>query len=98
MVSKSEIFQERTSCIANINAQLGKNSTQYKIHKPIVSVRLLTTGCNTVIEHLAIFVEKHCAELTKNIPIRINSSALYALKCKCQRRIIKRYSCIIRRS
>ena len=51
-----------------------------------------------MIENLAIFVEKHCAELTKNIPIRINISALYGLKSKCQRRIIKRYSCIIRRS
>ena len=37
-------------------------------------VRLLTTGCNMAIENLAIFVEKHCAKLTENIPTKINDS------------------------
>ena len=51
------------SFIVHPNAQLGKKSTFYKMHKPKIPIRLLTTGCNTAIENLAIFVEKHC---TKN--------------------------------
>ena len=31
-------------------------------------------GCNTAIENLAIFVEKHCAKLTENISTKINDS------------------------
>ena len=52
----------------------GKNSTLYKTHKPNIPVRLLTTGCYTAIENLAIFVEKYCAKLTENIPTKINDS------------------------
>ena len=37
-------------------------------------VRLLTTGRNTAIENLAIFVEKHCAPLTENIETNIKDS------------------------
>ena len=51
-----------------------KNSTVYKAHKPNRPVRLLTPACNTVIENLAIFVEKQCAKLTENIPAKINDS------------------------
>ena len=46
----------------------------YKTYKPNIPVRLLTSGCNTAIENLAIFVEKHCAKLTENIPTKINDS------------------------
>ena len=46
----------------------------YKTYKPNIPVRLLTSGCNTAIENLAIFVEKHCAKLTENIPTKINES------------------------
>ena len=60
--------------IINENAQPGKNSPLYKTHKPDIPVRLLTTGCNTAIENLAIFVEKHCAPLTDKIETRIKDS------------------------
>ena len=35
------------------------NSTGYKTHKPDILIRLLTKDCNTAIENLAIFAEKH---------------------------------------
>ena len=37
-------------------------------------MRLLTAGCNTVIENLAIFVEKHCAPMTQDIKTRIKDT------------------------
>ena len=46
----------------------------YKTHKPNIPVRLLTMGCNTAVENLAIFVEKHCGKLTENIPTKANGS------------------------
>ena len=73
-VRKGELSKEWASFIVNPNAQPGKNSTLYKTHKPNIKVRLLTTGCNTAIENLAIFVEKRCAKLTENIPTKINYS------------------------
>ena len=60
--------------MVNPNAKPGKNSTLYKTHKPNTPVILLTAGCNTAIKNLAIFVEKHCAKLTENIPTKINDS------------------------
>ena len=62
-VRKGELSKEWASFIVNPNAQLGKNSTIYKTHKPNIVVRFLTTGCNTAIENLV--VEKHCAKLTR---------------------------------
>ena len=35
------------------------NSMVYKTHKPDILMRLLTTECNTAIENLTIFAEKH---------------------------------------
>ena len=35
---------------------------------------LLTAGCNTVIDNLAIFVEKHCAPMTQDIKTRIKDT------------------------
>ena len=46
------------------------------MHKSNVTVRFLTTGCNTVIANLAIFVEKHCAKLNENIPTKINAKGI----------------------
>ena len=37
-------------------------------------MRLLTAGCNTAIENLVIFVEKHCAPMTKEIRTRIKDT------------------------
>ena len=73
-VRKGELSKEWASFIVNPNAQPGKNSTLYKTHKPNIRVRLLTTRCNTSIENLAIFVVKHCAKLTENMPTKINDS------------------------
>ena len=71
-VRKGELSNEWASFIVNPDAQPGKNSTLYKRHKPNIPVRLLTTRCNAAIENLVIFVEKHCAKLTENIPTKIN--------------------------
>ena len=71
---KGELSKEWPSFMVNPNARPGKNTTFYKTHKPNVPVRLLTTRCNTIIENLVIFVEKHCAKLTENIPTKINDS------------------------
>ena len=38
------------------------------------TLRLLTTEQNTVIENLAIFVEKHCSKITDNEQTKINDS------------------------
>ena len=59
MVRKAELTKEWASFIVNPNAQPGKNSALYKTDKPNIPVRLLTTGCNTAIENLAIFIEKN---------------------------------------
>ena len=37
-------------------------------------VRLLTAGCNTAIENLVIFVEKHCAPMTQDTKTRIKDA------------------------
>ena len=71
-VRKDELSKEWTSFIDNRNAQAGKNRTFHKTYKQNIPARLLTTGCNTAIENLAILVEKHCARLTENIPTKIN--------------------------
>ena len=49
-VRKGEFSKKQwASFIVNPNAQLGKNSTLHKMHKPKILERLLTTGCNTAI-------------------------------------------------
>ena len=60
--------------MVNPNARPGKNSTLYKTHKPNVPAKLLTIECNAAVQNLALFVEKHCANLTENIPTKINYS------------------------
>ena len=72
--SIGELDNTWASYILNENARPGKNSTLYKTHKKDIPVRLLTTGCNTAIEKLAIFVEKHCSPLAEKIPTRSRDS------------------------
>ena len=64
---KKEISKEWKECIANYDAQPGKNSTLYKTHKPDIPVRLLTTGCNTAIENVSRFIESICTPLKSNL-------------------------------
>ena len=71
---KGELNSRWANFIINEDAQPGKNSTLYKTHKDGTPVRLLTTGCNTAIENLAIFVEKHCAPIAESIPTRIKDT------------------------
>ena len=68
---KDELPKEWGSFIVNPNARPGKNSTLLKTYKPNILVRFLTTGCNTTIANLAIFVEKGYAKLTEIIPTKI---------------------------
>lgn len=71
---KCEISKEWASFILYNNVQPGKNSFIYEIHKLVVSVRLLTKGCNITTENLATFVEKICTALTENITTKLNGS------------------------
>ena len=73
-ISRNEISKEWAKYIVNENAVAGKNSTLYKTHKPNNPVRLLTTGCDAVIENLSHFVELVCAPLTNNIETRIKDT------------------------
>ena len=66
--------KELESFTANNNAQSGKTSPFYLTYKPNILVKVLTAGFHTVIENLAIFLEKHCIKLTKNRPTKINDS------------------------
>ena len=74
-ISRNEISKEWAKYIVNENAVPGKNSTLYKTHKANNPVRLLTTGCNTAIEHLSRFIEVICAPLTNNIETRIRDTS-----------------------
>ena len=60
--------------MVNLEAKPAKNSTLYKTHSNGMPVRLLTAGCNTAIENLAIFVERHCAPMTQDIKTRIKGT------------------------
>ena len=60
--------------MANLEAKPAKNSTLYKTHPDGTPVRLSTAGCNTAIENLAIFVEKHCPPMTQDIKTRIKDT------------------------
>lgn len=71
---RKQLSDSWSEFIINKSAQPGKNSTLYKTHKAGTPVRLLTTGCNTAIENLAIFVEKHCQPLAEKIPTRIKDT------------------------
>ena len=73
MVSEKIFSKDWKEYIVNYEAQHGKNSILYKIHKPDIPVRLLTTGCNTAIENLSRFIESICA--TFNIkPAKYNKT------------------------
>ena len=52
-----------------------EKTVHYIKHKPDNLVRLLTTGCNTVIENLSCFIEVVCAPLTNNIETRIRDTS-----------------------
>jgi hypothetical protein len=72
---KNAISKSWFEFIVNNKATPGKNSTMYKTHKPNIPVRLLTTGCNTAIENLCRFVEKHTYPLAESLPSRIKDTA-----------------------
>ena len=69
-----QISDKWKNFILNVDAKPGKNVPLYKTHKDGIPARLLTTGCNTAIENLSKFVEKHCAPLTTNLPSRIRDT------------------------
>ena len=58
----------------NLEAKPAKNSTLYKTYSDGTPVRLLTAGCDTAVENLAIFVEKHCTPMTQDIKTRIKDT------------------------
>ena len=74
-LAKGKITQKWFDYIVNENATPAKNSTLYKTHKSGNPVRLLTAGCNTAIENLCHFVEKHTYPLVQNLPSRIKDTA-----------------------
>ena len=56
-ISRNEISKEWAKYIVNEDTVTGKNSVLYKTHKPNNPLRLSTTGCNTAIENLSLFIE-----------------------------------------
>ena len=56
--SRREITKEWYHYTISNEAQQGKNSTLYKIHKEGNAIKLLTTGCSTAIENLSRFIKK----------------------------------------
>ena len=71
---RQQISEEWSKFVVNLEAKPAKNSTLYKTHSDVTPVRPLTAGCNTTIENLAIFVEKHCAPMTQDIKTRIKDT------------------------
>ena len=69
-----DISSDWKNYIINSDARPGKNVTLYKFHKPDIPVRLLTTGCNTAIEHLSMYIENICAPLANSIETRIRDT------------------------
>ena len=73
-ISRKEISKKWARYIVNENAVTGEHSMLYKRHKANNSVRLLTTGCNTVIENISSFIKLVCTPLTDNIETRIRNT------------------------
>ena len=76
---RQEISEEWSKFVVNLEAKKAKNSTLYETHSNGTPVRLLTAGCNTAIENVAIFVEKHCAPMTQEIKTRIKDTQTYCV-------------------
>ena len=52
----------------------GKMYGNIKTHKMNNRVRVITSGCNTAVESLSIFVEKELYKLAENLPSRIKDT------------------------
>ena len=62
---KKQISDDWKEYILNENATPAKNTPLYKTHKENTPVRVITSGCNTAIENLSIFVDKICLPLAQ---------------------------------
>ena len=66
--------QKWNSCIQTECSTSGKMYGLTKTHKNINPARIITSGCNTAIEPLSIFVEKVLYDTASNLPSRIKDT------------------------
>ena len=69
--SKNILDNKWKSFIAPSNSTAGKMYGNVKTHKENNPVRVITSGCNTAVENLSIFVENVLFELASELPSRI---------------------------
>ena len=62
------------SYITSHNSRPGKMYGNIKTHKTNNPARVITSGCNTPVEHLSIFVEKVLYRIASELPFRIKDT------------------------
>ena len=72
--SKGVIDNNWKRFITSTNSRPGKMYGLVKTHKVNNPVRVMTSGCNTTIESLSIYIEHGLFELSEGIPSRIKDS------------------------
>ena len=60
--------------VTHRNSRQGKMYGNIKTHKADNSARVITSRCNTAVEHLSIFVEKVIYEIASELSTRINDT------------------------
>ena len=72
--SKGVIDNNWKRLVSPTNSTPGKTDGLLKTHKVNKSVRIITSGCNTAIESLSIYIEHVLFELSESVPSRIKDS------------------------
>ena len=72
--SKNILVNKWKSFINPSSSTAGKTYGNVKTHKENNPVRLITSGCNTAVENLSIFVENVLFELVSELPSRIKDT------------------------
>ena len=72
--SKNILDNKWKSFIAPSNSPAGKMYGNVKTHKENNPVRVITSGCNTAVENLSIFVENVLFELASELPSRVKDT------------------------
>ena len=71
---KKILHDKGMSYITPRNSRLGKMCSNIETYKADKPTRVITTGCNTAVEHLSIFVEKVLYEIASELPPRIKDT------------------------
>ena len=72
--AKGVIYNNWKRLVSPTNSTPGKMDGLVKTHKVNISVRVITSGCNTAIESLSIYIELVLFELSESMPPRIKDS------------------------